>query len=357
MTDTSTIGVIGLGKLGLPLACVLADAGYEVTGYDMPNRIEELHSQGPHTWEKGLPELWGRVQEHIKLRMWQPLETNRCELNLVCVQTPPDNSLYRRRFRLGFIKDVIGRDPGRFVLVSTVAPTDCRKLGITVYNPQWIGLGDSINGLTHPPMVLIGYAQGGEEMANMLCRVWQRVTGMDALATSLEEAEIIKLALNAYLCSQVSFGQVLGELCQQNQANVMRVLDGLSRDPRVSTAYMQPGLGYGGPCFVKDMAAFVESAGNPGWLRSMEYYNETIPQLYASRFMPSDKVYITSLDYKEGVPIQEESPYVKLRHALGERDIQIVDSPDEATMIVETRRDGIVDSEARVVRIWDGMAG
>ena len=334
------------------MACVLAEAGHNVVGCDIQSRLIQLERDGVHQWELGLPELWEQVKGNISLSAFP---TPGCKLVFVCVQTPVSDD---GSFDLSFIKSAISDNADSLVLCSTVAPGDCQKLGIRVYNPQWIALGNALHGLRNPPMVLLGHSFTAHslpigDLVAKTFELWRTITKSPVMPVTLEEAEIIKLGLNAYLGLHVSFGEVLGELCAKIGTDIGTVLKGLNLDPRVSTSYMWPtGLGYGGPCFPKDIRAFIQAAGNPFWLKAMEQYNQSLPSRFAARFTPDDKVYITNTNYKEGVPVQDESPYVALAAALPVRAMDI----EEATHVVVTGKEvPKVSPSTQVIRLWDGV--
>lgn len=133
------LAVIGLGKLGLPLACVLVEAGYDVAGFDLPSRLAEIQANGAYSWEKGLPELWEKVKEKITLReRFDMLGLTSGDIAFICVQTP---SKPLGALDLSFIEKAISGLRCKVVLCSTVAPGDCRRLGIGVYFPPVDSLG------------------------------------------------------------------------------------------------------------------------------------------------------------------------------------------------------------------------
>lgn len=281
------VSVIGLGKVGLPLAACLASAGFDVCGFDTnPAQAEMLEHHDPADdaicFEAGL-------SDHLiagASRLWAAQDIadaiRNSTMSFIIVPTP---SVEDGSFALSYVEAVCTdiahalRDIGHnhvIVLVSTVSPGSvdghivplleklsgkrCGPDFGVCYAPALIALGDVITGFTRPDLAFVGEVDG--QGADRLMAFYQRFLPSDTplhrmRATSVEVA---KIALNNFLTMKIGFSNMIGHLCARTaDANAQHVLSALGDDKRIGKKFLNAGMGFGGPCLPRDNAALAAS--------------------------------------------------------------------------------------------------
>ena len=316
------IGVIGLGKLGLPLAVLFAEK-FEVSGVDInEDRIRQIVRQ-ERFFEPELNEYLARNIKRMRFSTdYSILEG--CDVVFVIVQTP---SLPSRRFDLSYVRDAVTRlhkvNPSCLCVVSsTINIGDMDKLrGIhdrIVYNPEFIKQGSIIHDFLNPKFVLIGAynREDGETVAE----IWRRFHSKPAFIVKPVEAEIIKLGLNFSFTLAIAFANAIGEVCEAFNADPNVVLDIMYRDRR----NYKPGLGAAGFCFPRDFACFNRICEEKG-LRlghrlssAVEELNHLIVEKYVQRILSYGKrrVGVLGVAYKPGVPYIYASQSIEIAEKL-----------------------------------------
>ena len=191
-----------------------------------------------------------------------------------CVDTPPTPSGDADLTYVWSVIDDLG-DPGHATLVmkSTVpvgtgekirATLDQRGLEGVAYvsNPEFLSEGRAVEDFMAPDRIVIGaFEEGAGD------RVAALYEGFDApvVRTSIASAEMIKLAANAFLATRISFINEIANVSEAVGANVDDVAYGMGLDKRIGTKYLNPGIGYGGSCFPKDVSFLKLLAGNSGY--------------------------------------------------------------------------------------------
>ncbi len=264
------IGVVGIGKVGLSLALVMAQH-FEVKAVDVSSKtVNQLKDRG-HFTEKNVNEYleqWGD-----RLKVSEDFSTLRnCSVVFIVVGTQTE-SYSAKNVKLALRKLAPHLNDGNQVLVvvSTVNPSDMncevipfldnldgkfRIKGIC-YNPTMIALGDVIKGFEHPDYILIG--ESNEEAGGKLENIWRNVVPNDTpiIRSSIINIETAKFALNLALVNKISFVNTITEFCEKVGADIDRITEILKLDPRIAGKKMfRGGLGFGGPCFPRDVVAF-----------------------------------------------------------------------------------------------------
>ncbi len=282
------VSVIGLGKLGAPLAAVLASKGHRVTGVDLDAQLVERLNEGrsPH-YEPGLAELLDAHRQRFEATTDTAAAIRQSEVSFIIVPTPSND---RGTFSLRYVlpaMEAIGtalrhKDAYHLVvLTSTVMPGDtggevlpvlerssgkrCGQGFGLCYNPEFVALGAVIRGLLEPDFILIGESdrQAGERLAGVyegLCESRPPVARMGFI-----DAEVAKLAVNTYITTRISFANMLAQICSRLPgADVDQVTGALGLDSRIGPKYLKGALGYGGPCFPRDNLALATLARGLG---------------------------------------------------------------------------------------------
>ena len=276
-----TIGVIGTGYVGLVTAAGFAELGSEVWCIDIDaEKIERLSRGEIPIYEPGLAELVAshRDRLHFSTDIADALEHAR--LLFVAVGTPPtysgDADLSRRprgRRRDAALRPPRARHevdgPRRHRRLDQARLRRARQGGLPLRLlprvPQG-GLGD--RGLPapgprrHRRRRRLGRRRRGRALpaaADARARRWR---AGELVRTDIASAEMVKLAANAFLATKISFINEIANVCEVTGADVIEVARGIGLDDRIGPKFLQPGIGFGGSCFPKDVSALKQLAGN-----------------------------------------------------------------------------------------------
>ncbi len=255
------IAFIGLGKLGLPMAACLADAGNIVHGVDYA--ADRILQTLPNNPEPGLTELVGQVLASgrltIESRYSEFRERGNVDAVVVLVNTPEVDgkfSLVQVESAIQSIVQHLGQNIP-VILSSTVSPGSCsylqQKYGIQnlVYVPDFVALGNVIHDFQHPDVFIIGGSSGSGGSGGSGDTVVQSMHKRPVAAhhLSLYDAEVAKVLLNNYIALKISYANLVDQLANDPQA----VAAAIGSDPRIGKKYFKPGLPWGGQCFPRDV--------------------------------------------------------------------------------------------------------
>ncbi|KKU85883.1 MAG: hypothetical protein A2667_00780 [Candidatus Wildermuthbacteria bacterium RIFCSPHIGHO2_01_FULL_47_27] len=346
MPEKPKLSFIGLGKLGSPAATVFASRGFPVVALDINEKYVRAVNDGiAPVVEPKLQEYLNKARGNIRATQNYGELIAESDITFLIIPTP---SLPDGHFSDAYLKDALkdlaaelrqSRKPFHiFVIVSTVSPGTVEKSLIpwierhsarkfnegfgVAYNPEFIALGDVINGLLRPDMVLIG--EGSKEVGELLEDIYGSVceNKPNIARMSIVSAEIAKISLNVYVTTKISFANTLANVCEQVPgADVDAITRALGADKRISPYYLSGGLSFGGPCFPRDGRAFVAFAKNCGIDAKIakatdEINQRQIPNLVktALKYLPEHKkaAAVFGLAYKPSTPVIEESPAVAL---------------------------------------------
>lgn len=338
VTRIKSISVVGLGKLGLCIAAVLADAGFKVVGVDVDEgRVRAVNSGEVYIKEPKLPHLIRKNRNRIRATtsLDDAIESSQATFVIVPTPSEPDGS-FSLKHVLPVVKEAaraISRKDEYHLMVinSTIMPGSMdnyikptleehsgKLVGNSVglcYNPEFVALGDVINGLTRPDLVLIG--ESDPVAGSILERIQKKICKNDpeVIRTNFINAEIAKIAINSYITMKISFANMLAEICERVPgASVDEVTRVLASDSRIGGKYLKGGIGYGGPCFPRDniaFASFAKSIGIEARLPLAAHQtNLHQPDRVLEavrRFEGIKRIGILGLSYKPGTPVVEES--------------------------------------------------
>ena len=129
-------------------------------------------------------------------------------------------------------------------------------------NPEFLAEGRAVEDFVHPDRIVVGSFERADGE-----RVGALYAGIDApiVYSDVPSAEMIKLASNAFLATKISFINEIANVCEETGADVLEVARGMGLDHRIGTHFLNPGIGYGGSCFPKDVSALKQLAGNSGY--------------------------------------------------------------------------------------------
>jgi UDPglucose 6-dehydrogenase len=270
------LGVIGVGYVGLVTAACFAQAGHDVVCLDIDEaKLERLRAGDAPIHEPGVEQLLADGRERLTFTSSAQELFERAAIAFVCVDTPPSAS---GDADLSRVEAVIGAIPAGtrdavLVMKSTVPPgtgarlrstLDERGLDGVAYasNPEFLREGSAIADFLGPDRVVVGAEQ--PEVGERIAALYRAFGGAE-LITDVTSAEMIKHASNAFLATKISFINEIANVCEEVGANVDLVARGMGLDARIGSSFLRPGLGFGGSCFPKDVAALKQLAGNSGY--------------------------------------------------------------------------------------------
>lgn len=295
--------IIGSGYVGLTTGACFAEVGHHVVCVDNdPKKVEKLVAGQIPIYEPGLEALVKKNVAARRLRFTTSTEegVDHGEVLFIAVPTPPqpDGSV-----DLSFIEKV-AREIAQFldsyrvivdkstVPVKTgerVAQTIRRygKPGVefdVVSNPEFLREGSAVPDLMKPDRIVIG---GNTDRAIALVQKVYEPFAAPVLVTDINSAELIKHAANSFLALKISYVNALSEICEASGADIIKVSEGIGADKRIGREFLKAGLGYGGSCFPKDLAAFIAIAEQLGTPFSLLKEVQRINQHQLERFIAS----------------------------------------------------------------------
>ena len=342
------ISVVGLGKLGAPLAACLAYRGYQVTGVDLDrNKIQSVNAGIPPVFEPGLKELL--QSSHARLTATDDCEEaiRNSEATFVLVPTPSDaQGGFSLRYVIPVcerIGDTLRKKPTYHlvVLTSTVLPgatanevrpilekhsgKRCGEGFGLCYSPEFVALGSVIHDLLNPDFILIGESDlhSGDMLASLyrgLCENDPPIARMNFV-----NAEVAKLSVNTFVTTKITFANMLARICERLPgANVDVVTSALGLDSRIGGKYLKGAIGYGGPCFPRDNLALASLARRVDSVATLAEATDSVnrqevrrlAKLVESRLPINGVVGILGLAYKPNTDVVEESQGLLLAQSL-----------------------------------------
>jgi len=343
------LAVIGLGKLGCPLAAVLASRGHRVVGIDLdPEAVAALNQGRAPVQEPGLQERLAMAEDRLRATT-DFAAVAATDLSFVIVPTPsgPDGT-FSNRFVLDAVRRIgtALRGSARYHVVnitSTVMPGSTGGeiraaleqasgliVGIDVgltYNPEFIALGSVVRDLLQPDMVLIG--ESDPRAGDVLEAAYARTVrvGTPVQRMNWVCAELTKIAINTYVTTKISYANMIAELCDRLPgADADTVTTALGRDSRIGPKYLKSALGYGGPCFPRDNIALAALARALGTSADVAEATDAVNRRQVARIAAlvarlaptATRVAVLGLSYKPDTPVVEQSQGLMIARALAE---------------------------------------
>jgi UDPglucose 6-dehydrogenase len=274
------ISVIGTGYVGLVSGTCFAEMGHAVTCIDVDaKKIETLKNGHSPIYEPGLDEMLQRNIASKGLLFSTNLESiKKSKAIFLAVGTPSDESgKADLKYLLQATRDLVPHLVSGSVLVikSTVPVGTHKKLqellaeagvrGVDVVNnPEFLKEGAAIDDFMNPDRIVIGAsAEGSYKVMDELYRPLMD-KGFPMFHMSNLSAEMTKYAANCFLAAKISFINEIARLCDLTGADIDEVRSGITSDRRIGPHFLNPGPGYGGSCFPKDVLALIQTAKEYG---------------------------------------------------------------------------------------------
>lgn len=283
MSDTTThiknITVVGTGYVGLVSGTCLADIGHMITCVDVDTeKVANLQAGKIPIFEPGLERLVKHNVEAGRLQFTTSLADAlpNSDVVFIAVGTP---SAADGRADLQYVyavADEIGRNLDHYVVVvdkSTVPVGTATEVEARIRAnyagefdvascPEFLREGCAIDDFFAPDRIVIGVRN--DKAGDILSDVFEPVKG-EKLITTVESAELIKYASNAFLATKISFINEIAQICERSGADIEEVAYGIGLDHRIGPKFLKAGIGWGGSCFPKDVVALDQMAGDSGY--------------------------------------------------------------------------------------------
>jgi UDPglucose 6-dehydrogenase len=361
MTKPVSICVIGSGYVGLVAAVCFAELGHQVLCVDNDEaKVQTLRQGGVPIFEKHLPELLARhLNQGVEFTSDLAGAVEKCEAIFIAVGTPQGDT---GAADLSFVEAVvseIARSLGSYKVIvekSTVPVYTnewirrvLHRHGVdpnnfdVVSNPEFLREGTAIVDFLHPDRIVVG--ANTERAADLLRRIYAPLTSgtyydqpnalpgacssahpAKLLVTSTQSSEIIKHASNAFLALKISFINAVANLAEAVDADIEDIATGIGLDSRIGPKFFRAGIGYGGSCFPKDVAAFHYVAQQRGvdfqLLQEVRKINETQRDVFLNKVLGAlwtlrgKRLATLGLAFKGDTDDIRESPAIEIIRSL-----------------------------------------
>jgi UDPglucose 6-dehydrogenase len=353
MSQPVSIAVVGSGYVGLVAAACFAEIGHHVICVDNDeSKVKMLREGGVPIHEDYLPELLNRHRAN-KVHFTSDLKaaTQKSQVIFIAVGTPQSKTGSADLSYVDAVASEIARsiDDYKVIVEKSTVPVYTnewirrvierngvpRDLFDIASNPEFLREGTAVVDFLHADRIVVGVES--ERAGKLLSEIYAPLTSGEyyklpqavpgslnennpppLLLTSTKAAELIKHASNAFLAMKISFINVVSNICEAVGADVEEVSKGMGMDARIGPKFLRAGIGYGGSCFPKDVAAFRYVAEQLGvdfdLLKEVECINEEQKKRFFQKVRSAlwtfrgKKIGVLGLAFKGGTDDIRESP-------------------------------------------------
>jgi len=371
------IAIVGSGYVGLVTGVCLADLGHEVVLVDNDaDKLAALQRGEVPIHEKFLPELLARHRGgRLKFSDDLAAASRDCQAVFIAVGTPPTE---QGEADLSYVESVAREVSGsisgyKLVVEKSTVPVYTsawiRKIMLrngtradafdVASNPEFLREGTAVTDFLYPDRIVAG--SDTERSRAVLRQIYDPLTSgryyseahavprpegaraqlPQLMLTSANSAELIKHASNAFLAMKISFANAVATVCESVGADAKQVCQGIGMDARIGSRFLNPGIGYGGSCFPKDLLAFRSVARECGFdfrlLDEVIRINEEQRQRFLRKVrsalwtLRGKRLAVLGLAFKGGTDDIRESPAILLVQALIQEGTQVI-AHDPAAM-------------------------
>ncbi|MFS0669050.1 UDP-glucose/GDP-mannose dehydrogenase family protein [Peribacillus frigoritolerans] len=344
------IAVLGTGYVGLSTGVCLSEIGHNVICIDTDEqKIKSLRQGISPIYEPGLENLLiqnaaaGRLlfttshrealngAEIIIIAVGTPqMEDGGADLSYI-VQAAKDIAANLVQSSVVVIKSTVPVGTNDFI--KSIIEEHCNE-SVTfnmVSNPEFLRQGSAVMDTMQADRIIIGSED--DEAAKKVQEMY-RPLNVPFILTSIRSAEMIKYASNAFLATKISFINEVANLCGVVGADVKDVAKGMGKDKRIGEAFLQPGIGYGGSCFPKDVKALLHTANLNGvhfsLLKETVAINDFQQELLVTKAinrlgdLKGKKVAMLGLAFKPETDDMREAPSIKIARSLTKLGAEVV---------------------------------
>ncbi|MFJ7470100.1 UDP-glucose dehydrogenase family protein [Peribacillus frigoritolerans] len=344
------IAVLGTGYVGLSTGVCLSEIGHNVICIDTDEqKIKSLRQGISPIYEPGLENLLiqnaaaGRLlfttshrealngAEIIIIAVGTPqMEDGGADLSYI-VQAAKDIAANLVQSSVVVIKSTVPVGTNDFIKSIIEEHCNERVTFNMVSNPEFLRQGSAVMDTMQADRIIIG--SENDEAAKIVQEMY-RPLNVPFILTSIRSAEMIKYASNAFLATKISFINEVANLCGVVGADVKDVAEGMGKDKRIGEAFLQPGIGYGGSCFPKDVKALLHTANLNGVHFSLlketvainDFQQELLVTKAVNRLgdLKGKKVAMLGLAFKPETDDMREAPSIKIARSLTKLGAEVV---------------------------------
>ncbi|ACV47551.1 MULTISPECIES: UDP-glucose 6-dehydrogenase AglM [Halomicrobium] len=395
------VSIVGSGYVGTTLAACLADLGHDVVNVDIDeSTVAAINDGDAPIHEPGLAE---RIERHAGDRLRATTDyaaVRETDATFLALPTPANddgsNDLSIMEAGARSLGEVLPSDGDHLVIVkSTVIPgsteavvtpaiEEAGDLAVgedfrIAMNPEFLRMGTAVADFMDPDKIVFGATD--ERAYETLDRLYEPLveeTGAPVVRTGLREAEMIKYANNSFLATKVSLINELGNICKEYGVDAYEVADAIGLDDRIGERFLRSGLGWGGSCFPKDVAALIAAAEDadydPELLKAGVNVNDRQPERLLSLLddhvdVAGKQVAVLGLSFKPGTDDVRGTRAIPVIEGLHERGADVVAydpvavesfreyAPDVDFVAADSAADALTGAHgAVVVTDWDEFA-
>jgi UDPglucose 6-dehydrogenase len=276
------VTLVGSGYVGLVSGACFAEKGHDVVCVDNDvKKIAVLEAGHIPLYEPGLEEMVKRNVAAKRLRFTSKTEEGVAhgDIVFIAVPTPPHDDGSVDLSYIEAVARTIATSLNKYTVIvdkSTVPVKTGEKVVETirrysknktdfdvVSNPEFLREGSAIDDLMNPDRIVVGVMS--QRPVPLLKELYAPFKCPNMIFTDINSAELIKHASNSFLALKISYANALSFICEASGANVEEVVSGMGFDKRIGRNFLNAGIGYGGSCFPKDLAAFIKIAEDLGY--------------------------------------------------------------------------------------------
>lgn len=324
--SVGTINVLGMGHIGLPLACLLAENGFDVCGIDIDRKkIEKLEGESFISPEPGLSQLLTKVRPKLTFSSGPTL----ADTYILCVPTPAKDDQCQVDNLIRAVQMILPvcKENSLVIVESTVSPgtiedillplfVNAGKNVLLSYCPERALPGQTLWELRNNDRIIGALKQEAVEAA---INIYKSFCRGKLHQTSLREAECIKLVENSYRDVNIALSNELSEILQEHKVEARKIIQLANCHPRVDI--LTPGPGVGGHCIPIDPRFLYHSSSSAKLLPMARKINDERPKLVAGKISKAIQgkyvnVGLLGMAYKKNTSDHRESPALRLMHEL-----------------------------------------
>ncbi|NUM25335.1 MAG: UDP-glucose/GDP-mannose dehydrogenase family protein [Candidatus Buchananbacteria bacterium] len=291
--------IIGTGYVGLTTGVCLADFGHDIICVDNNlEKVEKLNRGESPIFEPGLEELIVKNKTAGRLTFTSDIKPAilNSEIIFICVNTPPKaDGQADLKYVEAVAREIAQTVNGDYKVIvdkSTVPVRTAEKVKEiidryssskakfdVVSNPEFLREGTAVKDTLEPDRLVIGV--DSEPAKTKMLELYKPLidkTNCPVKIVSVRSAELIKHGANTFLAAKISFANLIAQTCEEAGADALEVLEAIGLDERIGRQFLKPGIGFGGSCFPKDIAAYkktLEILGiDPIFVEAIEKIND-----------------------------------------------------------------------------------
>jgi len=378
--NRKSISIFGLGYVGSVTSACLADIGHKVIGVDInTNKVDQINKGLSPIVESGLSDLINKgVHSKNLIATKDPLYAiNNTDISFIAVGTPSNsNGSLDISYVEAILKDIGSmlkdkKSKHTIIIRSTVLPSSCEKKLIPllesssglnvgedigfVFNPEFLREGTAIYDFYNPPKTVIGC--NSIEDGNIVSEIYSFLDAPEFI-TSINTAEMVKYADNAFHATKVVFGNEIGAISKSLNINSHEVMQIFCSDTKlnISSYYLKPGFAFGGSCLPKDVRALSfmakdKSISTPMIDSLLDSNNQHINRAFSviKKYRDS-KIGFLGFSFKDGTDDTRESPIISLIEICFKNnfDIKVHDPNIKIDKLVGTNKDYLEGSQFNI---------